>query len=92
MEAGMIDRPRIMSSKMGLEVQHAESTDDLIQALDYGAALIRARDREVISKCKTALFKTLAAYILPNRVQLVLSGSDLDRISEALDSVLREIE
>jgi len=88
-----VERAKILSSKMALEVQHAYDTDSLVNALNRGAALIHSRDIEIIGRCKTAIFKTLrdCGEVLPNKVQLILTGSDLDRISQALDSVLDDV-
>jgi hypothetical protein len=77
----MIQSAKGVSSAMGLLVQCAHSTDGLIAALDAGADIIRARDREIIEKCKEA-------------ANLELNNGVFDcrrRIMESLDSVLREI-
>lgn len=55
---------------------------------------IAIRDKEIINDCKSMVRATIISCgeILPNKVEVILTGSDLVRIDEVLDSILEEIK
>ena len=79
----------------GMYTQFLDEVNDSVKL--HFSKQISNRDKEwaqmIIEECKSRIRSSILACgeILPNKVEVILTGSDLVRIDEALDSILGEV-
>lgn len=87
--------PEIMSAEeYGFNLMKiADEEHDGSVLADRFASCTTSRDSAIIEKCKEAIQNVInkCGDIHENKVEVTLTGSDLGRIADALDSVLSDI-